>query len=199
MRGLPPPIPAAGWPPKGSALRGGRRARKARPYAETESHRGGFQRRPRSLPPRRGEGVTAYAVTDEGSSSPHPSRRMAPKGFRPAGRPAGAQSAPLRRDRRHPVGAASSTAPEAFPPPGEGVTAYAVTDEGSSSHHPSRRIAPKGFRPAGRPAGAQSAPLRRDRRASRRGPGPAPEWRPGAEIPGNFLDGPEKRRYTVGK
>ena len=52
---------------------------------------------------------------------------------------------------------------------------------------------------AGRPAGAQSAPRRRDRRHHVGGPGPAPEWRPGAEIPGNFLDGPKKRRYTVGK
>ena len=82
------------------------------------SRRGGFQRRPKAFPPPGGEGVTAHAVTDEGSSFPHPSRRMAPKGFRPAGRPAGAQSAPLRRDRRHPVGAASSAAPKAFPPPG---------------------------------------------------------------------------------
>ena len=38
MRGLPSPIPAAGWPPKGSAPQGGRRARKVRPYAETEGH-----------------------------------------------------------------------------------------------------------------------------------------------------------------
>ena len=47
------------------------------------TRRGGFQP-PEKPSPHRGEGVTAYAVTDEGSSF-HPTV-SASKGFRPAGR-----------------------------------------------------------------------------------------------------------------
>ena len=49
---------------------------------------------------------------------------------------AGAQSAPLRKGRREPAGAASSR-PKSFPPSwGDGVTAYAATDEGASVPRP---------------------------------------------------------------
>ena len=53
-----------------------RRARFARPYAKTEGDPvgGGFQP-PEKPSPHRGEGVTAYAVTDEGSFYPRPCPR----------------------------------------------------------------------------------------------------------------------------
>ena len=53
-----------------------RRARFARPYAKTEGDPvGAASSRPKSLPPTWGEGVTAYAVTDEGSFYPRPCPR----------------------------------------------------------------------------------------------------------------------------
>ena len=98
---------------------------------------------PKSLPPSWGEGVAAYAATDEGASFPRPaSIGRAGLGPVPAQRrgplmgTAGAQSAPLRKGRREPAGAASSR-PKSLPPSwGEGVTAYAATDEGASVPRP---------------------------------------------------------------
>ncbi len=57
-------------------LVGKRRAHNAHPYAKTEGdpRRGGFQP-PEKPSPHRGEGVTAYAVTDEGSFYPRPCPR----------------------------------------------------------------------------------------------------------------------------
>ena len=53
-----------------------RRAHNARPYAKTEGDTvGAASSRPKSLPPTGGEGVTAYAVTDEGSFYPRPCPR----------------------------------------------------------------------------------------------------------------------------
>ena len=53
-----------------------RRAHNARPYAKTEGDTvGAASSRPKSLPPTGGEGVTAYAVTDEGSFYPCPCPR----------------------------------------------------------------------------------------------------------------------------
>ena len=53
-----------------------RRARFARPYAKTEGDPvGAASSRPKSLPPTGGDGVTAYAVTDEGSFYPRPCPR----------------------------------------------------------------------------------------------------------------------------
>ena len=53
-----------------------RRAHNARPYAKTEGDPvGAASSRPKSLPPTWGEGVTAYAVTDEGSFYPRPCPR----------------------------------------------------------------------------------------------------------------------------
>ena len=91
------------------------------------TRRGGFQP-PEKPSPSWGEGVTAYAATDEGASLPRPvSMGRAGLGPVPAQRrgplmgTAGAQSAPLRKGRREPAGAASSR-PKSLPPPGGKVS-----------------------------------------------------------------------------
>ena len=124
--------------------------------------RGGFQP-PEKPSPHRGEGVTAYAVTDEGSFYPRP----CPRGVLSCGaeplsgilwmktgggktRPYVKTRAARGKRRAHnahpyaktegdPVGAASSR-PKSLPPTGgDGVTAYAVTDEGSFYPRPCPR------------------------------------------------------------
>ena len=127
---------------------------------------------PKSLPPSWGEGVAAYAATDEGASLPRPvSMGRAGLGPVPAQRrgplmgTAGAQRP--KGTRR------GGFQPSEKPSPswGEGVAAYAATDEGSSIHRPaSIGRAGLGPVPAQRrgplmgTAGAQSAPLRKGRR-----------------------------------
>ena len=92
---------------------------------------------PKSLPPSWGEGVTAYAATDEGASVPRPAS-IGRAGLGPVStqRPKG-----TRRGGFQPPEKPS-------PHRGEGVTAYAVTDEGSSFPCPSRGMA-KGVPPCG--------------------------------------------------
>lgn len=63
---------------------------------------------------------------------------------------------------------------------------------GPSSPVPTAGWPPKGFRPAERLRARKARPYAETEGHPVGGPGPAPEWRPGAEIPGNFLDGPEK-------
>ena len=79
--------------------------------------RGGFQP-PEKPSPLRGEGVTAYAVTDEGSSSPIPAAGWPPKGSALRGGWRARKARPYAKAEGHPVGAASRAAPKAFPPPG---------------------------------------------------------------------------------
>ena len=115
---------------------------------------------PKSLPPSWGEGVAAYAATDEGASFPRPAS-IGRAGLGPVStqRPKG-----TRRGGFQP--------PEKPSPSwGEDVAAYAATDEGSSIHRPaSIGRAGLGPVPAQRrgplmgTAGAQSAPLRKGRR-----------------------------------
>ena len=125
-------------------------------------HRGGFQP-PEKPSPHRGEGVTAYAVTDEGVFLP-PSlsqRGSVLRGGTPFGHPSdengrgqdpplrkdqgrswkttGAQCAPLRKDRRGPRRGGFQPPEKPSPHRGEGVTAYAVTDEGSFYPRPCPR------------------------------------------------------------
>ena len=92
---------------------------------------------PKSLPPSWGEGVAAYAATDEGASLPRPVS-MGRAGL-----------GPVPAQRRGPLmGTAGAQRPKGtrrggFQPPekpstswGEGVAAYAATDEGASLPRP---------------------------------------------------------------
>ena len=100
------------------------------------TRRGGFQP-PEKPSPSWGKGVTAYAATDEGASLPRPVS-MGRAGL-----------GPVPTQRRGPLmGTAGAQRPKGtrrggFQPPekpspswGEGVTAYAATDEGASLPRP---------------------------------------------------------------
>ena len=149
---------------KTRAARGKRRAHNAHPYAKTEGDPvgGGFQP-PEKPSPHRGEGVTAYAVTDEGSFYPRP----CPRGVLSCGaeplsgilrmktgggktRPYVKTRAARGKRRAHnahpyaktegdPVGGGFQPPEKPSPHRGEGVTAYAVTDEGSFYPRPCPR------------------------------------------------------------
>ena len=87
-------------------------------------------------------------MTDEGSSSPHTSRRTCQ-------RQAGASPAPAQRPK---ISRRLPAAPKAFPLWGEGVAARAAADEGSSFLRPTHRICQRRGRKA-RPCGeTENAP-----------------------------------------
>ena len=125
-----------------------RRARFARPYAKTEGDPvGAASSRPKSLPPTWGEGVTAYAVTDEGSFYPRPCPRgvlscgaeplsgilrMKTGGGKPRpyvktraarGKRRAHNAHPYAKTEGDPVGAASSR-PKSLPPTGGKVSRH---------------------------------------------------------------------------
>mgnify|MGYP003092427588 CR=1 FL=1 len=124
---------------------------------------GAASSRPKSLPPSWGEGVTAYAATDEGASVPRPAS---------IGR---AGLGPVPAQRRGPLmGTAGAQRPKGtrrggFQPPekpspswGEGVAAYAATDEGAvlrpplaAGRNPQNTSSP----PSGRAGGSRGGEL----------------------------------------
>ena len=137
MRGPPPPVPVT----EHARDRRGQ----APPLRRGPRSPAGFQL-PQKPSPHRGEGVAARAVTDEGSSFPRTSHRACQ-------RQAGTSPAPAQRpktSRRLPA------APKAFPPEGRRWRGARRGGWGVLLPPSHPQDMPE--------AGAQSAPLRRDRK-----------------------------------